>query len=1392
MANKYTQFTKIYMFTNKSQSNSVTKKVISAGLTVAMLSGFALTTFGNINSITPKVNAVGAPYNMLVDNFDTENGGSALINPYDYRPFCKWGVSKQGVDLYGIGGVNDIIPGNGLYIDMNNTNPGQLNSKSTFNFKAGDVINLSFKLGGNTATLGTDNFFANHVTTTVSLGNFFSKTYDPAAAQVFQTFTETITVPSDSTGKLVFSSNDGNITTNVSPSIITYGGNILDDIKMTSNNSYNLVTPTGVSTPTGIVGTDNFPTITNVGCNFKENATASFRPAGTTTDITGKIISGNFVPDSGQKIPTNATTAPIQGVLSSTGVDDVLVPTNFTPVPVVQSGCTAKSNASDNLDTPLAPLTNGPGNPAGFDSFNDVGTSFNGWSTQGGAHINVVRVDGNPFNYGPVAAHTGTQYIDIKNLTDFAIKPFTLTNNGKISVSVYFANLQYPSNPSLYTDWTGYIEILDSNYNVIKQGNGVPFTYSVSKESWFKSEIVDFAIPTAGTYYIRIFTGDWGVFDTVNYCVIDNPTLGTPTATTVAPIVGTVGVSSFPTINMIGSNLPDNTVATFTPAGTTTIINGKIIGGNFVPDAGQVVPADATQGPTTGTLKSAGITDVTVPTNFTPVAVNNPGCTIQSDTTDNFDTPVYPTNQYNILSGSTFNGWSIPTGPVFNIINVSGAGVGLYAPLSGKSGSQYVDIGGATTVKKTIAVSKPGKMSFSIWFANWGSDPSNTVPPLYANFSTNAVIRDGNGNIVASGNTVSFNQSLSAQDWYESSIINAVIPSAGNYTIEFFLGDNGVFDSASYCFTENPTLGTPTATSVAPIVGVVGVSAFPTINMTGSNLPDNTVATFTPAGTTTIINGKIIGGNFVPDAGQVVPANATQDPTTGTLKSAGVPDVTVPTNFTPVAPTATADTYTTTGTTPVTLAPLTGDTGTGLTVKSINGVDLTPGTAQSITVTGGVVNVGTTGTIVFIATNNTAANVTFPYVIQDSAGQLANSTQQITVTAPLPTAPTATDDTYTTVGTAPITLTPLTGDAGTGIKVKSINGIVITPGTAQSITIVGQGVVNIDVAGVIKFTALSTFTGDSIFPYIVEDTSGQTATANQKVTVTATIVTSSSSSSSTSAISVPDTDNVAPTIENAAPNSGDANKDGVQDSLQGNVASLVDTGATPKYVVVSADPTSPCQTLSNVSTNNEIANITLDSTYDYPVGFVNFTSPCATSIKIKMYWYGLDTTKTYINRKFNAATNVYSDVTGITSAIEAVDGVPVLTYTYTVADNGPLDTNPAVGTITDPIGPVLAPVQTNNGGTITIGGTTNNQSSTSSKSISSSSNSVSVTSSIVSSTTVKDEPKLKDSAVESKDTKAITTIRTGGESSINLIMAIMLVMSIIFVNSSSEKSKSNR
>jgi Bacterial Ig domain len=978
----------------------------------------------------------------------------------------------------------------------------------------------------------------------------------------------------------------------------------------------------------------------------------------------------------------------------------------LTPKVNAIGGCTEQSSALDNFDSPVQPNVN---------ANNILGTSFNGWTMQNGALFNVVRVDGTNYNDGANSAHSGNQYIDVAGASDYPIKQFVLSTPGMITASAYFGNRFDPYNP--HVSWNGQMEILDSSFNVIASGNSIPFTSSTPKNNWYKSEINNFSIPTAGTYYIRAFVGDYGHLDTVSYCLIGNPTLGTPVATTITPIVGVVGVSPFPTIILTGSNLPDNTVANFdlyVPDGesfTIIPILGKIIGGNFVPDAGQVVPANAILGPSTGILKSAGVADVTVPTNFTPVA------------------PTATDNNY------TANG-NIPV---------------VISPLMGDNGEaiKIKSIGGTvltpaiaqtiTVPSGAISIDTAGVISY---VANPSFTGTATVP---------YIIED------SAGQTATANLIIAPTP--------PIVATNDNYTTE----------SATPIILL-PLTGDTAGSTLTSINGVVLTPVIQSIPVLGGNISASTTGDIT-----FFANPGFSGDSTFPyviTAANGLTATANQKVT-----------VTLPT-----APTANNNTYTVVGSAPVTLTPLTGDTGTNISIKSINGVTLTPGTAQVISVTGGNVNVSATGDINFNANAGFTGDATFSYIIQDTSGQTATADQTITVSAPVvvssssvaassssivsssstmvsyssvvasssvvvassstPAAPIATNDNYVATGSAPISLNPLAGDTA-GSTIQSINGIMITPGVAQMISVTG-GNVNVSATGVIQFVANAGFSGFAAFSYVIANAAGQTATADQIIAVSGaevvstptngggvitigstpnyTTISSVSTLSSTST-SFQDTDGVSDNTESLAPNNGDANGDNIQDNLQSNVASLGDS-VTGKYVSITVDPTSPCQTISNISVNTEEANGKDDINYDYPVGFVNFVSPCAKTIKVKMYWYGLDTTKSFVNRKFKANGSSYDLVSGITTAIETINGVPVLTYSYSVTDNDVLDEDPTIGMIKDPIGPAIVQIMTDS-------------------------------------------------------TSPTNTIRTGGNST-DLIIVLIFIMSIGFFSSILEKSKADK
>ncbi|WP_460207551.1 PEP-CTERM sorting domain-containing protein [Scytonema sp. NUACC21] len=153
----------------------------------------------------------------LQDNFDTEGTGIPQLN---YGNFANWNVVNGSVDLIGKGLSStsfDFLPSNGLYVDMDGSTykAGKLESKTTFIFNPGEIINLSFKLAG---TQRIDN---KNNSVIVSLGSLFTETFSLPASQGFQSFTRNVTITSASNGKLVF---EGTGNDNI--------GMLLDDVKL--------------------------------------------------------------------------------------------------------------------------------------------------------------------------------------------------------------------------------------------------------------------------------------------------------------------------------------------------------------------------------------------------------------------------------------------------------------------------------------------------------------------------------------------------------------------------------------------------------------------------------------------------------------------------------------------------------------------------------------------------------------------------------------------------------------------------------------------------------------------------------------------------------------------------------------------------------------------------------------------------------------------------------------------------------------------------------------------------------------------------------------------------------------------------------------------------------
>jgi len=178
---------------------------------------------------------------------------------------------------------------------------------------------------------------------------------------------------------------------------------------------------------------------------------------------------------------------------------------------------------------------------------------------------------------------------------------------------------------------------------------------------------------------------------------------------------------------------------------------------------------------------------------------------------------------------------------------------------------------------------------------------------------------------------------------------------------------------------------------------------------------------------------------------------------------------------------------------------------------------------------------------------------------------------------------------------------------------------------------------------------------------------------------------------------VDDADGISSAVEAAAPNSGDANNDGMLDSEQTNVSSFVNP-VTNKYVSLAV--IDDCNN-SEVSVAGETNKAVQDSGYDYPAGLLSFSTTCGApgiTATITQYYYGIPSGD-LVTRKYNPVTRAYFTIPGSVVSTVTVAGQTATKIMYQIKDGGPLDIDGTVnGTIVDPAGPADNVVGTPNTG----------------------------------------------------------------------------------------------
>lgn len=187
-----------------------------------------------------------------------------------------------------------------------------------------------------------------------------------------------------------------------------------------------------------------------------------------------------------------------------------------------------------------------------------------------------------------------------------------------------------------------------------------------------------------------------------------------------------------------------------------------------------------------------------------------------------------------------------------------------------------------------------------------------------------------------------------------------------------------------------------------------------------------------------------------------------------------------------------------------------------------------------------------------------------------------------------------------------------------------------------------------------------------------------------------------------------DADGIADAAEDGAPNNGDGNNDGTPDRLQPTISSYV-TAEVQGVSTYATLMTEGCSENGTVSSLRADSLQKRDNGYEYPYGLTDFTLYCSRgdTVDVTMYIHADSDPQRYLPRKFNAATNEFSDIPGSTLTSEVVGSSTTLKLAYSIKDGGELDDDGEEnGVIVDPVGlatennAVLA-----NTGVITVMGT---------------------------------------------------------------------------------------
>lgn len=162
-------------------------------------------------------------------------------------------------------------------------------------------------------------------------------------------------------------------------------------------------------------------------------------------------------------------------------------------------------------------------------------------------------------------------------------------------------------------------------------------------------------------------------------------------------------------------------------------------------------------------------------------------------------------------------------------------------------------------------------------------------------------------------------------------------------------------------------------------------------------------------------------------------------------------------------------------------------------------------------------------------------------------------------------------------------------------------------------------------------------------------------------------------------------------VEEAGPNNGDANDDGIADSEQANVITY-ENPLTSNYAVLETD----CERIENFQIGAESTELP-DTDYDYPMGLASFWIYCENAgdtARIQHYYYGVEGSNLYSVRKW-MNDGSYREIPGYQPLGALIGGDVVFMTQYEITDGSEFDDDGNQdAVIRDPSGAALRVAQT--------------------------------------------------------------------------------------------------